>query len=87
MVLPFPASIVVLHPDLKSPPAIPQRGLAVALLLSMAVAMSGCAVVAVADAAITVGATAVKAGASVVGAAVDVTSAGVRAATGSAKKD
>ena len=45
--------------------------------------LSGCAVVAVADAAVTVGATAVKVGANVVGAAVDVTRAGVRAVTSS----
>jgi len=62
------------------------QGLEVALLLSLGTGLTGCAVVAVADAAVSVGATAVKAGAAVVGAAVDVTSAGVRAATGSAKK-
>ena len=48
--------------------------------------LSGCAVVAVADAAVTVGATAVKAGAAVVGTAVDVTAAGVKAVAGSDEK-
>ena len=65
----------------------PGRGLTAALLLTLGAGLSGCAVVAVADAAVTVGATAVKAGAAVVGAAVDVTSAGVRVATGGAKKE
>lgn len=68
-------------------PGFPGRWLALSLLLSLGVGSGGCAVVAVADTAVTVGATAVKAGAAVVGAAVDVTSAGVRAATGSAKKE
>ncbi|MBU0750724.1 MAG: hypothetical protein KJ787_00300 [Gammaproteobacteria bacterium] len=44
--------------------------------------ISGCSVIAVADAAVSVGATVVSAGATVVGAAVDVTGAGVRAVTG-----
>lgn len=51
--------------------------------LAAASALSGCSVMAVADAAVTVGATAMKAGATVVGAAVDVTAAGVRAVSGS----
>lgn len=68
-------------------PGIPRTVLGVMLLLGLGSGMSGCAVVAVADAAVTVGATAVKAGAAVVGTAVDVTSAAVRAATGGAKKD
>lgn len=42
--------------------------------------MSGCAVIAVADAAVTVGAVVVKTGAAVAGAAVDVAEAGVSAA-------
>jgi len=45
--------------------------------------LSGCAVVAVADAAVTVAATTVKIGATVVETAVDVTAAGVRAVAGS----
>jgi hypothetical protein len=53
-------------------------GLAACLQVSL---LSGCAVVAVADAAVSVCATLVKAGASVVGAAVDVTVAGVKAIT------
>lgn len=73
--------------QLIMPPGTPGLALRVATLLCMASCMTGCAVVAVADAAVTVGATAVKAGAAVVGAAVDVTSAGVRAATGGAKKE
>lgn len=56
-------------------------------LLCVALASTGCAVVAVADAAVTVAATAVKVGASVVGATVDVGAAGVRAVTGSSKED
>jgi hypothetical protein len=55
----------------------------VAVVLSMAVSTTGCAVVAVTDAAVSVAATAVKAGANVVGGAVDIARAGVRAATGS----
>jgi len=45
--------------------------------------ISGCAVVAVADAAVTVVATTVKVGATVVGTTVDVAAAGVRAVAGS----
>lgn len=45
--------------------------------------ISGCAVVAVADAAVTVVATTVKVGAVVVGTTVDVAAAGVRAVAGS----
>lgn len=52
-------------------------------LIALACSVSGCAVVAVADAAVTVTATAVKVGADAVGAAADVTAAGVRAVTGS----
>ena len=48
---------------------------------------NGCAVVAVADAAVSVVATTVKVGAAVVGTTVDVAAAGVKAATGSGKKD
>ncbi|MDC7705045.1 hypothetical protein [Vogesella indigofera] len=51
------------------------------LLAGLLPALTGCAVIAVADAAVTVVATTVKVGATVVGAAVDVTAAGVRAAT------
>jgi hypothetical protein len=47
--------------------------------------LSGCAVVAVADAAVSVAATTVKVGAAVVETAVDVTAAGVRAVSGSSK--
>lgn len=46
--------------------------------------LSGCAVVAVADAVVT---TTVKAGAAVAGTAIDVTRAGVRTVTGSSKDD
>lgn len=53
----------------------------VAALLSLSV--SGCAVVAVADAAVTVVATTVKVGATVVGTTVDVAAAGVRAVASS----
>jgi hypothetical protein len=59
-----------------------RAGIGVALLAFFAGSLSGCAVVAVADAAATVGATVVKAGANVVGATVDVARAGVRAVTG-----
>jgi hypothetical protein len=52
-------------------------------LILVASSLSGCAVVAVADAAVTVVATTVKVGATVVGAAVDVTAAGVKAVAGS----
>lgn len=52
---------------------------AIALILSL----SGCAVVAVADAAVTVVATTVKVGATVVGTTVDVAAAGVKAVAGS----
>jgi hypothetical protein len=48
--------------------------------------VSGCAVVAVADAGVTVVATAVKVGATAVGAAADVAGAGVRAVTGGGSK-
>ncbi|GGX90853.1 hypothetical protein GCM10011290_18220 [Vogesella alkaliphila] len=51
------------------------------LLAALLPALTGCAVITVADAAVTVVATTVKVGATVVGAAVDVTAAGVRAAT------
>lgn len=54
------------------------RFVVVALLFSL---VSGCAVVAVADAAVTVVATTVKVGAAVVGTTVDVAAAGVKAAT------
>lgn len=52
-----------------------------AILSSLLVAVSGCSMLAVADATVTVAATAVKAGAAVAGAAIDVTAAGVRAVT------
>jgi len=48
--------------------------------------ISGCAVVAVADAAVTVVATTVKVGAAVVGTTVDVAAAGVKAVAGSDEK-
>lgn len=54
-----------------------------ALILFLSACMSGCSVIAVADAAVTVVATTVSVGATVVGAAVDVTAAGVRAVAGS----
>lgn len=59
------------------------RWLAGGLVAATALFLSGCAVVAVADAAVTVVATTVKIGAKTVGAAVDVTAAGVRAVTSS----
>jgi len=59
------------------------RPIFLAILLS---SISGCAVVAVADAAVTVVATTVKVGAAVVGTTVDVAAAGVKAVTGSDDK-
>lgn len=56
---------------------------AIALVMLAVLSLSGCAVVAVADAAITVAATAVKVGATVVETTVDVTAAGVKAVAGS----
>ena len=55
--------------------------------LVVASAMSGCAVVAVADAAVTVVATTVKVGATVVETTVDVAAAGVRAVAGSSDSE
>ena len=49
--------------------------------------LSGCSVLAVADAAVTVTATTVDIGAKAVGAAVDITSAGIKAATRSSSPD
>lgn len=49
--------------------------------------LSGCSVLAVADAAVTVTATTVDIGAKAVGAAVDITSAGIKAATRSSSSD
>jgi len=57
------------------------RSILFVALFSLSV--SGCAVVAVADAAVTVVATTVKVGAVVVGTTVDVAAAGVRAVAGS----
>lgn len=60
------------------------------LTATLALACSGCMVIAVADAAVTVVATTVKVGATVVGTTVDVAAAGVRAVAGSSdekKKD
>lgn len=57
--------------------------LILSLIVSLSAGLSGCAVIAVADAAVTVVATTVSVGATVVGAAVDVTAAGVRAVAGS----
>ena len=54
-----------------------------ALILSLVACLSGCSVLAVADAAVTVVATTVSVGATVVGPAVDVTAAGVKAVAGS----
>lgn len=54
-----------------------------ALILSLLACLSGCSVLAVADAAVTVVATTVSVGATVVGTAVDVTAAGVKAVAGS----
>lgn len=51
-------------------------------LLVLVQLLSGCAVVAVADAAVTVVATGVKVGAKVVGTTVDVAAAGVKAVAG-----
>ena len=48
--------------------------------------LSGCMVIAVADAAVTVVATSVKVGAAVVGTTVDVAAAGVKAVAGSGDK-
>lgn len=60
------------------------KRLAVFLFLVPAVtSLTGCSVMAVADAAVTVGATAVKAGAAVVGTAVDVSTAVVKKAVNS----
>lgn len=53
-----------------------------ALILSLLASLSGCSVLAVADAAVTVVATTVSVGATVVGTAVDVTAAGVKAVAG-----
>jgi hypothetical protein len=53
----------------------------VTILAMLTGSMSGCAVVAVADAVVTVAATAVSVGANVVGAAADVARAGVRVLT------
>ena len=53
-----------------------------ALILSLLACLSGCSVLAVADAAVTVVATTVSVGATVVGTAVDVTAAGVKAVAG-----
>lgn len=57
------------------------RSILIATLVLLSV--SGCAVVAVADAAVTVVATTVKVGATVVGTTVDVAAAGARAVTAS----
>jgi hypothetical protein len=57
--------------------------LTAALLLGC---VTGCAVVAVADAAVSVAATAVKVGATVVGTTVDVAASGVKAVAGSSDK-
>lgn len=54
-----------------------------ASVVALGLTMSGCAVVAVADAAVTVVATTVKVGATVVGTTVDVAAAGVKAVAGS----
>ena len=55
--------------------------------LTLILSLSGCAVVAVADAAVTVVATTVKVGATVVGTTVDVAAAGVKAVAGSSDDD
>ena len=60
-----------------------RSALILSLIASLSAGLSGCAVIAVADAAVTVVATTVSVGATVVGAAVDVTAAGVRAVAGS----
>ncbi len=59
-----------------------RAGIAIAMP-ALICALSGCAVVTVADSAVAVGATAVKVGANVVGAGIDVARAGVRAVTNS----
>ena len=59
----------------------PMRHFLLATLLCSS--MTGCAVVAVADAAVTVAATTVKVGAAVVGTTVDVAASGVKAVAGS----
>lgn len=61
----------------------PPRFLSLLWVPCMAISLSGCAVIAVADAAVTVAATTVKVGATVVETAVDVTAAGVKAVAGS----
>ena len=53
-----------------------------ALILSLLACLTGCSVIAVADAAVTVVATTVSVGATVVETAVDVTAAGVKAVAG-----
>ena len=58
-----------------------RSAVAVCLALGASAGLSGCAVVAVADAAVTVAATAVKVTATVVETTVDVAAAGVKAAT------
>ena len=69
------------HPILPASTTAPMRFILLTALLSLS--LSGCAVVAVADAAVTVVATTVKVGATVVGTTVDVAAAGVRAVAGS----
>jgi len=68
-------------------PKAMKKSLIVASAIALGLTMSGCAVVAVADAAVTVVATTVKVGATVVGTTVDVAAAGVRAVAGSSDDD
>ena len=67
-------------------PRLPALLLSLLLPLTGAAVLSGCAVVAVADAAATVTATAVSAAATVVGTTVDVAASGVRAVVGNGDK-
>jgi hypothetical protein len=60
--------------------------LRLSLLAALPIMLSGCMVIAVADAAVTVVATTVKVGATVVGTTVDVAAAGVGAVVGSGDK-
>ncbi|HQU80345.1 MAG TPA: hypothetical protein PLU47_12875 [Azonexus sp.] len=64
-----------------------KKSLIVVSTIALGLTMSGCAVVAVADAAVTVVATTVKVGATVVGTTVDVAAAGVKAGAGGSDEE
>lgn len=68
-------------------PKAMKKSLIIASTIALGLTMSGCAVVAVADAAVTVVATTVKVGATVIGTTVDVAAAGVKAVAGSSDDD